>query len=103
MFIEQPPISYRLLYAGTIWRIPQKEKKTVYLTFDDGPIPEVTSWGLDLLDKYDIKATFVVLATISRHAQILSDQCKERFKGHRTFTPAIEQMWRYYIFFSGQQ
>ncbi len=70
MFIEQPRISYRLLYAGTIWRIPQKEKKTVYLTFDDGPIPEVTPWTLDLLGKYDIKATFFCVGENNpRHAQ----------------------------------
>ena len=33
-------------------------EKAVYLTFDDGPIPEVTPWVLDLLDKHNIKATF---------------------------------------------
>ena len=31
-------------------------EKAVYLTFDDGPIPEVTPWVLDLLDKHNIKA-----------------------------------------------
>ena len=30
----------------------------VYLTFDDGPIPDVTPWVLDVLDIYNIKATF---------------------------------------------
>jgi peptidoglycan/xylan/chitin deacetylase (PgdA/CDA1 family) len=57
MFIEQPPFFYRALFPGVIWRIPAK-KKCVYLTFDDGPIPEVTPWVLDTLDKYGIKATF---------------------------------------------
>jgi len=33
-------------------------EKKVYLTFDDGPIPEVTPWVLDELDKYGAKATF---------------------------------------------
>jgi len=32
--------------------------QVVFLTFDDGPIPEVTPWVLDLLKKEDIKATF---------------------------------------------
>lgn len=36
-------------------------EKVVYLTFDDGPIPEITPWVLDLLDKYDIKATFFMV------------------------------------------
>ena len=58
MIIEQPPILYRALYPGSIWRIPVEGEKSVYLTFDDGPIPDITPWVLDLLDKYNIKATF---------------------------------------------
>ena len=58
MLIEQPPIIYRALYPNAIWRIPVPNKKTIYLTFDDGPIPEVTPWVLDILDKYNVKATF---------------------------------------------
>lgn len=57
MFIEQPPLLYRMLFPETVWRIPMKHK-AVFLTFDDGPIPEVTPWVLDLLDRYNIKATF---------------------------------------------
>ena len=37
------------------------KEKAVYLTFDDGPIPEITPWVLDLLDKYQIKATFFMV------------------------------------------
>lgn len=47
-----------MLFPKSIWRIQKKDKKMVYLTFDDGPIPQITPWVLDLLDKYDIKATF---------------------------------------------
>lgn len=57
MLIEQPPIPYRMLFPETVWRIPMKHK-AVFLTFDDGPIPEVTPWVLDLLDHYGIKVTF---------------------------------------------
>ncbi len=57
MFIEQPPLLYRVLFPGAIWRIPSS-KKCVYLTFDDGPIPEITPWVLDELDRLDVKATF---------------------------------------------
>lgn len=45
------------LFGGFIWSVPQKEK-TVYLTFDDGPIPQITPWVLDVLKRHDIKATF---------------------------------------------
>ncbi len=58
MLIEQPPFLYRMLFPGAHWRIPVEGEKAIYLTFDDGPIPEITPWVLDLLDKYDIKATF---------------------------------------------
>lgn len=49
-----------MLYPDAIWRMDPNEK-AVYLTFDDGPIPEITPWVLDLLDKYDIKATFFMV------------------------------------------
>jgi len=38
--------------------MPQEGNKVVYLTFDDGPVPGVTTWLLDLLSKYKIKGTF---------------------------------------------
>lgn len=57
MFIEQPPWFYRVLFPGTTWRLPGKEK-CIYLTFDDGPIPGITPWVLDVLEKYNVKATF---------------------------------------------
>ena len=46
-----------MIFPETVWRIHHKPH-TVYLTFDDGPIPEVTPWVLDTLDHYGIKATF---------------------------------------------
>jgi peptidoglycan/xylan/chitin deacetylase (PgdA/CDA1 family) len=57
MFIERAPKLYRSLYRGSHWRF-NTDRKVVYLTFDDGPVPEITPWVLDLLDKYNIKATF---------------------------------------------
>jgi peptidoglycan/xylan/chitin deacetylase (PgdA/CDA1 family) len=60
MFIEQPPQFIRQLYPHAHWRMNSSEK-AVYLTFDDGPIPEVTPWVLDVLDKYQIKATFFMV------------------------------------------
>jgi peptidoglycan/xylan/chitin deacetylase (PgdA/CDA1 family) len=57
MLIEQPPWLYRAIFQGAIWRLPKAEK-CVYLTFDDGPVPEVTPWVLDTLDTYGVKATF---------------------------------------------
>lgn len=57
MFFERPLNSLRLFYRGAIWKI-KREEKTIYLTFDDGPVPGVTARVLDILDSYNIKATF---------------------------------------------
>ena len=57
--VRVPSICYRL-YSKAIWRIPTDEKK-VFLTFDDGPTPEVTEYILEQLEKYRARATFFCL------------------------------------------
>lgn len=47
----------RKLFPGFVWNIPNASK-TVYLTFDDGPTPEVTEWVLGILAEHQIKSTF---------------------------------------------
>ena len=80
MLIEQPPLPYRLLFPEAIWRIKKLDTKTVFLTFDDGPIPEVTPWVLDTLDRYGIKATFFMVGeNVARHPE-LYEEIKRR--GH---------------------
>lgn len=72
MFIEQPPLFYRLLFPEAIWRIKRKGRKVVFLTFDDGPIPEVTPWVLDLLAREEVKATFFLVGdNVRRHPELL--------------------------------
>ena len=67
MFIEQPPWFFRALYPQAIFRMDPNER-AVYLTFDDGPIPEVTPWVLELLEKHNIKATFFMVGdNIKKH------------------------------------
>lgn len=60
MIIEQPATFLRWLYPHALWRINPQER-AVYLTFDDGPIPVVTPWVLDVLKHYDIHATFFMV------------------------------------------
>jgi len=50
----------RLLGVGLTFRIPT-EKQEIFLTFDDGPIPELTPWVLDELAKQNAKATFFLV------------------------------------------
>lgn len=80
MWIEQPPIFYRLLFTEAWWRIKRRGRKVVYLTFDDGPVPEETPWVLDLLDKEGIKATFFMVGdNVRRHPELLEEV---RRRGH---------------------
>ena len=60
MFIEQPAIYLRWLYPQALWRMDRRER-SVYLTFDDGPIPESTPFILETLRHFDIKATFFMV------------------------------------------
>jgi peptidoglycan/xylan/chitin deacetylase (PgdA/CDA1 family) len=45
------------LFPGLVWSMPENEK-ALYLTFDDGPTPEVTDFVLEQLKRYNAKATF---------------------------------------------
>lgn len=80
MIIEQPSLWLRWLYPSAIWRMDPKEK-AVYLTFDDGPIPEATPFILDVLDRYQVKATFFMVGDNVRKYPHLKQQIEER--GHR--------------------
>ncbi len=80
MLIERPPLLYRLLFPEALWRVKFKKRKVVFLTFDDGPIPEVTPWVLDLLDQHGIKATFFLVGDNVRRNPELFDEIKRR--GH---------------------
>ncbi len=78
--IEQPPLAYRLLFPEAIWRIKKRQRKVAFLTFDDGPIPEVTPWVLDVLDRYGVKATFFMVGDNVRRNPELFEEVKRR--GH---------------------
>jgi len=56
MFISSPVILKRL-FPDLIWERKTNEK-VIYLTFDDGPHPDITPQVLEILDEYDSKATF---------------------------------------------
>ena len=64
------PFFLRWLYADLIWKIPTQEKK-LYLTFDDGPVPEVTEFVLAELEKIKAKATFFCIGdNVRKHPDV---------------------------------
>ena len=75
----KPPKIIRKLFPTFIWNFPD-EKDGIFLTFDDGPRPEVTPWVLDTLDKYNAKTTFFCIGKNVEMFPELFEEVKRR--GH---------------------
>lgn len=70
MFLHHTPFWLKALFPGFTWHIPVKEK-TLFLTFDDGPIPDITEQVLELLAQFNAKATFFSIgANVQKHPDI---------------------------------
>ncbi len=74
------------IFPNYVWDIPNNENK-VFLTFDDGPTPEITEWTLEQLKKYDAKATFLCIGNnIEKHPEIFQKVIDEGHAiGNHTF------------------
>lgn len=57
MYLSKTPGFLQKLFPHFTWKIPNAKGK-IYLSFDDGPIPEVTPWVLDELSSHNAKASF---------------------------------------------
>lgn len=79
-------IFQKVLYPSLTWSRYSSEK-VIYLTFDDGPIPNLTEWVLDELEQFNAKATFFCVGdNIRKHPQIFSRILEEKHKvGNHTF------------------
>lgn len=86
MIIEQPAVWLRWLYPHALWRM-DKNERAVYLTFDDGPIPESTPFILDTLRRYNAKATFFMVGeNVLRHHDLYNRIVAEGHQiGNHTF------------------
>ena len=63
----------KTLFPNFIWNI-NTVKKELYLTFDDGPTPEITDWVLQTLKDYNAKATFFCIGkNIVKHPEIFQN------------------------------
>lgn len=80
MIIEQPAIFLRWLFPHALWRMDHHQK-SVYLTFDDGPIPEATPFILDTLDRFKAKATFFMVGENAVKYPHLLEEVRRR--GHQ--------------------
>lgn len=69
----QVPIFIKWFLRDVFWRINPSEK-AIYLTFDDGPVPEVTPQVLDILDDFGVKATFFCVGdNVRKHPELYKE------------------------------
>ena len=83
MFINEISKVLKYIFPKLIWKknTELEIKKTIYLTFDDGPTPEITHYVLDLLTKYNAKATFFCIGNNLKAHHELAQQILEN--GHK--------------------
>jgi len=70
MYLTKAPLLLQWLYPTLTWHRSRSEKR-LYLTFDDGPIPDVTSEIINILKNYQIQATFFCVGeNIKKHPDL---------------------------------
>jgi peptidoglycan/xylan/chitin deacetylase (PgdA/CDA1 family) len=70
MYWFKTPKFFKKIYRKCVWNI-SFPNNTVYITFDDGPIPEITLWVLEVLRENQVKATFFCVGeNINKHPEI---------------------------------
>lgn len=90
------PSVVKKMFPNYVWNIETTEP-VIYLTFDDGPTPEITEWVLQLLKIYEAKATFFcigsniekftdVFKNITRHGHSIGNHTHNHLKGWKTKT-----------------
>lgn len=78
--LYQIPSFIQRLYGGVVWR-QYSDRKVAYLTFDDGPVPQVTPQVLDILAQEQVPATFFMVAqNAERYPELVQRIVAE---GHR--------------------
>ena len=76
----RPPLLAKAFFRGVTWRV-KNTKKEVFITFDDGPVPEVTPWVLDEADKWNVKLTFFCIGdNVRKHPDVYDEVVR---RGHR--------------------
>jgi len=85
MYFVKTPFFLRWMYPGLVWKKPSAN--TIYITFDDGPIPEVTPFVLNALADYDAKATFFCIGdNVRKYPEIYQEVIKAGHSiGNHTF------------------
>jgi len=96
VYLHKTPAIASKLFPNMRWSVPTKHNE-IFLTFDDGPIPELTPWVLDVLDEFDAKATFfcvgenvkkyrTIAADLFARGHVIGNHTQHHLNGARTKT-----------------
>lgn len=78
MKLFKPPRIAKWIFPRYTWRFFHAPKNQIYLTFDDGPHPDITPFVLDLLNQYNWKATFFCVGeNVLKYPEIIARIRKE--------------------------
>lgn len=86
MYPIKTPFFWKWLFPQQLWHMP-RNRKVIYLTFDDGPIPVVTPWVLKTLKEFEAKATFFCIGdNVRKHFDLYKQVLKEHHAvGNHTY------------------
>jgi peptidoglycan/xylan/chitin deacetylase (PgdA/CDA1 family) len=86
LFLHYSPFWLKAIFPNYIWHISTHEK-VLYLTFDDGPIPEITEFVLETLNQYNAKATFFCIGdNVRKHPSVFQQLIDNKHSiGNHTF------------------
>lgn len=99
--VHRTPFFLPILYPSLTWRIPS-DSNTLYLTFDDGPVPGPTEFVLEILNRAGVKATFFcigdnirkhpnIFRNIIAHGHAIGNHTYHHLNGWKTTTEEYEQ------------
>lgn len=94
MHLTKTPEILKPLASDFLWSFP-RDKKDIYLTFDDGPTPQITSEILNTLDEFDAKATFFCIGgNVANNTEVYSEMLH---RGHAVGNHTWNHMsgWEY--------
>lgn len=86
MYLVKTPKFVQTLLPQFLWKVPTQDK-VLFLSFDDGPIPEVTPWVLEQLRDYDARATFFCVGdNVRKHPDLYKQvQAAGHATGNHTY------------------
>lgn len=85
--LVHPPDVLSNIFKGTVWS-KESSEKSIFLTFDDGPVPDLTENVLDVLDQYNAKASFFCVGeNVSKFGDIYNEvNHRGHLTGNHTFS-----------------